>query len=147
MNYKIEAIRALAKGKYLNCDELGNVVWKEDAIDVPTSEEIVAKAIELETKFEIDSQRKVFNDARAELLDEGALTQDGRLWFNEEVAMMFLQKATSHKAINEGIADENKTMFRWRDKDRLEIVLTPEELILYSKEIIETLDKIYLDML
>jgi len=46
-----DAVDSLAKGKYSSCSENGTVVWKEDATDLPTEEEIQAEVVRLQAEW------------------------------------------------------------------------------------------------
>jgi hypothetical protein len=53
-NFFIEAVRALAKGKYNVIKADGFIKWKDNAEDIPTSIEIDNKAKELEVQYNKD---------------------------------------------------------------------------------------------
>jgi len=63
----IEAIESLAKGKYSRCSSDGVVIWKNDAKDLPTEEEIDAEVARLEqqhtdTQYQRDRQYPSIGD-------------------------------------------------------------------------------------
>lgn len=62
-NFKIDAVEVLASGKYSMCDANGNVDWKTDVVDIPTKEQIDAKAQELEIAYNIETSRREYMDA------------------------------------------------------------------------------------
>lgn len=74
-NYKIDAVKALADGKYISCDENGVVVWNADAIDLPTVEEIDAKVAELEA-FDVANEYAVLRREQYDLLNQDELRYD-----------------------------------------------------------------------
>ena len=51
-NFFIDAVNSLARGKHSSCYEPGIVTWKEDATDIPTSEEIDAEVIRLKAEYD-----------------------------------------------------------------------------------------------
>jgi len=57
--FHIDAVDSLAEGKYSSCSENGIVVWKDDATDLPTEEEIETEKDRL--KVEYDSQEYARN--------------------------------------------------------------------------------------
>ena len=59
MEFKIEAVKVLADGKFMSCDADGVVEWKEDAVDVPTEAEILAKAEELEAEWNANEYQRL----------------------------------------------------------------------------------------
>lgn len=161
MSNRIEVLERYRDSAVDEADRL----FYSDFIDMIKLGEDVAMDIGLRYSIAIDSDRHLFEvpaDAqviaeafetkastvanRQKLLDEGALTEDGKMWFNEATAKMFLQKASTIESVNAGLSDTEKVTFRWKDKDRLAVTLAADEVKAYCVEIINTLDNVYLDM-
>ena len=81
--------------------------------------------------------KKKMKSDRQELLNNGTLTSDGKFWFNEEWAKVFMTKVSSAESIG-------LTYVNWKDANG---IVTQVDLIdakAYVGEMIVILDKIYL---
>ena len=91
------------------------------------------KAYELELHMERDTK-----------LAAGALTSDGRFWFNESLAKVFILKAVATGFTSNLTAGKT---FKWKDLKGGIVEVTLKEAKAYIKEIIEALDSVYLEKL
>jgi len=94
-----------------------------------TEEELVA--------LEVRKTKKAKKAKRAELLEKGMLTADGKMWFNEKYATMFMVKVSG------AIACKLKSV-KWKDANREVVEVSIDDAKVYIKEIIEALDTVYL---
>ena len=73
-------------------------------------------------------------EQRAELLEKGSYSKDGKMWFNFESSSMFIQAFVT--------LDEDENL-AWYDKDKNEVSLTYTEAKMYAKEIRVVLQSLY----
>jgi len=85
-------------------------------------------------KREENEQKQAQKQARDEMLKQGTISQDGKMWFNFESANMFMTAV--------GTLDVGETI-SWYDKDRQKVVLTYDEAKAYSKEIRIVMQSLY----
>jgi len=94
--------------------------------DFETSEEkAVREAEEAKIKANLD---------REALLKKGALSADGKMWFNFESANMFMTAV--------GVLDVGESI-PWYDKNRVEILLSYDDAKAYAKEIRMVMQALY----
>ena len=74
---------------------------------------------------------------RDHTLAKGMLTKDGKMWFNERYATMFITKVS-------GATIVGLESVKWKNSEREIIDITIEEAKVYIGEIIEALDIVYL---
>jgi len=91
------------------------------------------------TKEEYELSLKMERDTK---LAKGTLTSDGKFWFNESLAKVFILKAIA--------TDFSSTLtsgksFKWKTASGDIVDVTLKEAKAYTKEIIATLDSIYLE--
>ena len=92
------------------------------------------KEISLYDEYLANEQKQAQKQARNEMLKNGSVSQDGKMWFNFESANMFMTAV--------GTLDAGETM-PWYDKDRQKVVLTYDEAKAYSKEISIVMQSLY----
>lgn len=91
------------------------------------------------TKEEYELMLRMERDS---ILAKGAETSDGRFWFNESLAKVFILKATAVDLTSRLL--ENPT-FKWKDNKGDIVDVSIKEAKVYIKEIIAALDEVYLD--
>jgi len=103
---------------------------------IPTSEE-QAIANGLIAEYNEKLARDAYLAERQALLGKGLVTADGKMWFNEKYATMFIVKVSG------AIACKLKSV-KWKNANREVIEVSVNDAKVYIKEIIEALDTVYL---
>lgn len=115
---------AVPKGMRVAKWDFINKKWKDDK-PFSIDEKEAFKQISL------DSQVK---SRREELLKKGAVSKDGKMWFNFESANMFM--------VAVGTLEVDESM-PWFDKDKNKVLLTYAEAKVYAKEIRIVMQSLY----
>jgi hypothetical protein len=102
-----------------------------------TKEKIDEKIKELKAQYEADQQKLKEKQQRDAILEAGTLTSDGEFWFNEEWAKVFMTKVATAKSVG-------FTYIKWKNAKREVVEVPLDKADEYMKEMITTLDKVYL---
>jgi hypothetical protein len=98
---------------------------------------VITLANELKSEYEQLDQKLKEKQERDAILEAGTLTSDGEFWFNEEWAKVFMTKVATARAVG-------FTYVKWKNAKREVVELPLDKADEYMKEMIATLDKVYL---
>jgi len=117
-----------------------------EVTDTDLINKVEARAEELQEDYLLRQEEKEYKELRAKKLNDGMLTANGKMWFNERTAIMFLTKLNTYINIVETSFWKSKdnTTFKWKDKDRKVVEVTLKEAKEYGAEILSKLDEVYL---
>jgi len=114
------------------------------------AELVAQRHIDIVDKYLLDYEsselKKAMKATRDEKLNDGMITADGEMWFNERTGIMFMTKLNTYINIlgtSFWKSKENET-FKWKDKDRKLVYISVSKAKEYSAEILSRLDEVYL---